>query len=442
MVISGNDDSGTLKAAQATSTGVLRSSESPNLAIVDVIQDELIQATVPLDQTLADLGYGGNQLDDYGVNSATFTFYVPPGQTTSPDDFFELSYTHSALLNYERSGTVIILNGDPIGSVRFEEETAAQTINLARFTIPSNLVLPGNNTLEIRTTLFPLDICINPDSEGLWLMIWEESRLHMQLIPTFANPVAILDLDVYPAPFNLNSTLTTTAFVVQRNDPNSWRTAMLIASFLGDRANGAITTLSAFYADEIPEAERGKYHMLVVGQPTKLPILEELNEFLPAPFSGESDIASEENVQVIFRISPNTPIGYIQLITSPWNEDNIIITVLGNTPEGLAWAGSALGDSPLRSRLAGNFAAINDQQVVTADTRLSPLSPEIDATLTTGIEPVPPDVSVTAYEAERPSWIVPGIITSIALAVLILLGAIIANWRRRGRQPRRGRGTS
>jgi len=164
---------------------------------------------------------------------------------------------------------------------------------------------------------------------------------------------------------------------------------------------------------------------LVIGVPDQLPIVDELNDYLPAPFSDDNNIASEGAFQVTYRIPPDSPLGYIQTISSPWEPDNVVLTVLGNTDQGLRWAASALIDPLFRSRLAGNFAVINDQQVLTSDTRTVSVATGSEYAETAGDENIlsEPEI-VPALEPAldpRQSWILPVLQSSVAAIVLIVI---------------------
>lgn len=437
LLVSGNTDMGVAKAAQAVSTGILRQNATPNLSVIESIQESLQTFQQNTDFTLLDLGYDSTLLQRRGVDSVSYTFYIPPGLTVNPEAYFELVYGNSALIDYTRSGLVVQVNGQPIGSVRFSDVTAAITTNRVEINIPPSVVLPGTNTLEIISNLQPTDNCSLPNLRGLWANIWSESRFHLPLIQTIPETNLAIDLADFPAPFILDPSLNTTALILQPNDLESWRAAQQLAVYLGDRGNGSIVLLKTFYADAIPDSARSSLNLIVLGLAPQMPIMTELNDFLPAPFETEAGIANERNMQVTFRIPADSPVGYVQFLPSPWGERNFVIVAVGNLRQGATWAASALYDSSLRSRLAGNFAVINDQQVTTTDTRLS--SPVENGLSTTqpDVVVVPPSVDITTPVAtSRPIWILPALLATIGLIALILLGVIYSSAvqsRRRGK---------
>ena len=441
LVVSGNTDAAVLKSAQALSTGVLRSNTASNVSIIQEVKGNYANPPVANEVTLLDLGYSNTLLERRGVDLVSFRFHVPPDQILGPDAYFELVYGNSALLNYGRSGLVVQVNNQPIGSVRFSDVTANQAMNRLKISIPSSVIVSGSNKLDIISSLQPIDTCSLPNLRGLWANVWSDSRLHLPFIPAPVRTAPIYDLSTFPAPLTFDSTLATTAFVLQPDDLESWRSAIQVAAYLGDRSNGSISLLQTYYADALPESARSSLNLVVIGMAPQLSILPELNEHLPAPFETDSGIATEHNMQVTYRIPADSPMGYVELLPSPWNSRNVVIAALGNLRQGVKWGASALYESSLRARLAGNFAAINDQQVITTDTRLVPGEASGLPTSQPGglAAPTPAATIVRPELVNRPAWILPALAITLGLIVVILLGvlynSIVQNRRRRVHVP-------
>lgn len=441
LVASGNSDAGVLKAAQAISTGILRPNSASNVSIIREVQGDVPSLGLGGDISLLDLGYSNTVLERRGVDTVTYRFYVPPDQILGPDAYFELVYGNSALLDYGRSGLVVQVNGQPIGSVRFSDTTAAQTMNRVQISIPASLVVAGSNRLDIMSSLQPIDICSIPNLRGMWANIWSDSHLHLPFIPAPARTASVNDLANFPAPLTFDSSLATTAFVLQPGDLESWRSALQVAAYLGDRSNGSITLLKTYYADAVPASARSNLNLVVIGLVPQMSIVSELNDFLPAPFEAGSGIATERNMRVTYRIPADSPIGYVELLPSPWNNRRVVIAVLGNLRQGVSWGAAALYVSSLRARLAGNFAAINDQQVITTDTRLVPLElgsppaaqPEVPSPIIPSTEP--PGV------INRPAWILPALGVTLGFIVVILIGVFYNSFVRSRLIQKHGRGS-
>jgi hypothetical protein len=325
-------------------------------------------------------------------------------------------------MDYNASQIVVLLNDQPISSVRISDTTAAVPTNHAKIMIPPLAVLPGVNRLSVRVVLEPISDCTSPDSQGLWVNVWPQSLIHLPLMATSLDHLISRDLAAYPTPFIYDSTLGSTAFVLERNDLESWRNAMQIAFFLGDYANGPLIQLSAFYGDAMPVTERSKYHLLIIGRPSQMPIVAEMNNDLPAPFLSDSDIVSDTgNFQVTYRIPPDSPMGYVETMLSPWNSENIVLAILGNTTQGVNWAAAALVDSTLRWQLGGNFAVVNNKQIISSSARyVETSSGEVPAAEIPNIITTPLSETATGLPMARPAWILPILIVSIGLMAFIV----------------------
>jgi len=442
LVVTGNTEAGIIKAAQAVSTGILQPYTSSNLAIVEAIAPQVTPISIPVNQTLTDLGYGSDTIARAISSSSGFTttfsykFYLPPGEVPAEGAYFELAFGHSSLINYDRSGAVVLLNSQPIGSVRPSDEYAANSINKIKIALPASAVLSGFNKLDVQVSLYPRDNCSLQSVKGLWFAVWPDSNFYLPLIPAIINPTAALDLSAYPAPYVFNSALDKTAFVLQRGNFETWNAAFKIAGYIGNKANGTVTTLKVYYGDDVPEAERPNYDFIVIGQADQMPLVTEINANLPAPFANQ--VAASNDLSVVYRIPANASQGYLQLLQSPWNANNIIIGALGNTAQGVAWASNVLIDSILRSKLSGNFAVVNDTQVVTTDTRVSVLAPSAtlpDGTMTQPNALVPAQIDLTVPPAERPAWVYQGMLVAAGAVIFIILFVIITTWlknRKRG----------
>ena len=438
LVVAGNTDAGVLKAAQALSTGKFRTNLYPNLAVVQQVQATVQPVSVPIDQTLHDLGYGTVTTNNLGVNYVDYSFYIPPGQTLGTGAYFELLYGHSALVNYARSGIVVVINGSPIGSVAFSDATASTAVNSTKFTIPPAVVHTGTNTIEVRINMIPVDRCTQPNLSGTYANIWPESNLHLPLALTTINTVSNFDLATYPAPFNYDPSLAATAFVLPKDDWQSWRSALSVARYLGNVSHAQFISLAAFYADNVPMTERSKYNLILIGRASQLPIVGEVNNLLPAPFAGNSDQAAEPKMQVTFRIPPNTAVGYVELLPSPWSSNKAIVAALGNTEQGVGWAASHLIE-PLSWVLKGNFAVINGTQVLTADTRITSIASLVSADSGTSVPPVQavaPSLSPTSpTPVYQTGWILPVLMVTILLIILTILIVVYINWMHNHSRP-------
>jgi len=432
LLVSGNTDNAVVKAAQALSTGLIRPNQFPNLALIDQVQAVSTYPVISTDQTLADLGYDNVVFEGRGETTDSFRFFIPIGLTVTSEAFIEISLNHTSLLDYDRSGLFVLLNDEPIGSVRFSDTTANLANNRIRISIPPSAVVPGANTMDLVILLNPVDDCSNPDQGGLFATVWaDETRLFLPLTTVSPDLNRVNDLSAYPSPFTQSTTMEKTAFVVQSDSVDTWRNAMSIAENLGSIVDGDIMMPSLYFADDVPEAERSNYNFLVIGEPSKLPFITELNDLLPAPFPDGSDIALESDLQVIYKITPETPVGYVELLESPWNANNIVYGVFGNMTQGVEWAANALVVNDTRERLAGNFAVVNNTQVLSTDTRLSSSFEFVPPQVIPADESTPSDV--ISETTAKPSWVLPAMMVTGAFIVVIIVVLIVSSLLRRRR---------
>ena len=436
VVVSGNSDQGVVKAAQALSYGNIQTVSNSNLAIVTNVAPPALDAqnvdpaALPQVRTFADLGYDARTISGVGRVDLFVEFYVAPGLAASEGAYLDLRYSNSASLDFSRSGLTIFLNEKLLGGSPLTAETA--TTVTQRLNISPSLVLPGNNLLRIQADLNPPSLCALSNVGNLWVSVLPESSLTLPLEQAAVDSNELQSLSSYPYPFINIPTLSNTAFVLPQNDPVSWAIASQIAFGLGDQARGSVLDLAAAYDGAVPEEIRSNRDLIVVGLPSDLTFLSEIKDSLPASFEAGKNDPVLKNLQVTYRFSPGTNFGYLQLLAAPWDPARTILTVVGNSPDGVQMAANALTIPALRNRLAGNFAMINADNVSVMDTRTGiglggmAANPEVTS------EPVIPKTAVAVPNpAARPDWILPAVGVLAFLIVGVLIFAFFSSRRQR-----------
>ncbi len=435
LVVGGNSEEAVIKAAQAVSTGIIIPGSNNQLALIDQIRANVAPQQMPVDRSLIDLANEmrslsnvepgavlfGQRITSIGVTTTDYSFYIPFGQEAADEAYFDLIFNHSALLSFDRSGIVVLVNGQPVGSVRFTDETTNLTTQ--RIRIPAYTLIPGENLLSIEASMIPLDLCAAVGFNNVWLAISSDSLLHLPLGPAQPTEVMEYGLNTYPQPFIANPTLSDVTFVVSGVDGAARRAAVNLAADLSRRSFGDMIALNAAFGSFTQTVEQPQ-NLILVGKPVDLPILQELSGVLPAPFPPNSNLAQENAFRVSYRLPDNVDLGYLQFLSDPNTTDKYILAVLGTSDIGLGWAANAL-TTDLRSRVGGNFAVVRDRQVLTADTRLTLASDNLQATALP--EQAVPEVSAPEAAAEgvtpqgRPTWLLPAIAVFAALTLLLLL---------------------
>jgi hypothetical protein len=432
LFVGGNSTEAVIKAAQALSSGRILVYENPALAYVADVQ--LLSRTLPIveDFTLQNLGYKTETISGIGLNSVQYLFNVSKEQLNSKDATIDLIYYHSGLLDYGLSSFSMELNNQVIASAAFSKES--EQLTTLQVKLPPGILRFGENRLTISSRLFAITSCDTTGFSNPWLTISDQSSFHLP-VTTDANAVSpwLLDLKFYPDLFTTSSDLGDVAFVLPRSNPSTWKIAGQVAYELGRTANPVIANLEAAYADEVPQPVLAEKSLIVIGRASTVPFLSQINDQLPAPFDIENDTASESHMQVVYRIPSGMSVGYLQLMSSPFNIEKQILVLAGNTDEGLAMAGNVLLVNELRNQLTGVFAVTNGTQIATANassafSAVGTLVPPGEAVVTT---PFPASSSGPATLA-TPSWLLPVLIASgIAVLLIILLVIVTAFARRR-----------
>ncbi|MBK7454023.1 MAG: cellulose biosynthesis cyclic di-GMP-binding regulatory protein BcsB [Anaerolineales bacterium] len=202
------------------------------------------------------------------------------------------------------------------------------------------------------------------------LTIGQSSLLHL---PVSSEPIGTaknLYLDNFPSMFITDRNLADLAFVVPANDPTSWDYAAKIAYYIGAKGGISVADFKVVFGEDVPEDIRAERNLIMVGKASTLPIISEINDQLPAPFEAGKDEAIQPAMLVNYRLLPNVSVGSVQLLTSPWASDRAILTVMGNTDQGIPMAGEVLVKDNLVNQLNGNFSILYGDQILTTDTRL------------------------------------------------------------------------
>ncbi len=352
LIVSGSTDTGVLKAAQALSTGILRPNILPNAA---VIKDVNLPASQVLqtDFRFDNLGYGAQVLETRGEHLAAYHFIAPAAASGT------LNLTLSAALapGDSSSSLLLSLNGFPLESV-----TAPNTSGVFQRTvrIPGSALRPGENTLSVELT--PISC-----ASSAWT-IWPESQV--QLDPAGNQATGLQD---FPRAFLSDPSMSDVAFVLQPNEPATWRAAARLAAALGAQSTAGGLAPQVFFANHLTETDRNGLHLILVGRASQLPLIAQLGNALPAPFAPYSDTPRTEQLPVTFRVTYSDPVGYLEWISSPWNPQKTILLVAGNTFTGLDWAADAL-IHPSR-QLQGNLVILQDGRVLSPPVEIVPGAP-------------------------------------------------------------------
>lgn len=433
MFVSGNTEAAVVKSSSVLGFDAIIPGTRSNIAVISNINPNISTIPIAETRTFAELGYDLRTLGDAGGQYFSYSFPISSEQASSTGAYLDLVTSHSNLLKLDQTGVSVFLNGQVVSSLEFED--GGEQISTTRIEILPNILRRGKNILEIVSDLKPNNDCASQELNGSWVAISEYSTIR---VPAEGNTFDIggsLDLKNFPEFLLSSDNLSDIAFVVSPDDPSAWNEASQIAYTLGDLGTITFPDVRVAFGDDIPEDILKNRSLVLIGRASKLPIVGELNEILPAPFLNGLDEAMQPTMLVNYRLLPGVSVGYIQVLPSPWYADGAILAIMGNTDQGVPMAGQSLLSDTLAPKLQGNFAIVYGDDLISTDTRLGPtkdgLAGQLPSDMVTTPEAnVTPVVEEnTAEQPQRPveagvNWILPAIVISTLLLLIIVFAVM------------------
>jgi hypothetical protein len=445
LIVTGLSDEAIVKAGRAMSSRNLFPGLEGSFALVQGTQPRSETPTEPqgANLTFAELGYDDRVLRG-SLQEASYYFDLPAGWRLTKSAYLELYFTHSQLLDFENSFLSVYFNNTPIATIALSGETAQG--GYVKMELPASQTRHGqSNRISIQADMQSLNICTDLDT---WLLINSESRLNLE---HEEQNTTNFDLDFYPHPFNQHPDLADVLFALPSEpQPTEWEKALQLAAALGRAAGGSNLTPATVLGDNWSETELSNYHIVVIGRPSRSPLLQQTNAQLPQPFLPNSDEIEQKLNAVILRLPPETSLGYVQLIPSPWNKERALLVATGTTDESIKWAIDVLIDQTWV--LEGNLTLITSDAIHTIDTRgltsdsiamaVATAVPEMTPVATSMVAPTPSPPGPTPTPSEpivsdsepgftptrRPTWLIP-LVAATGLIVIAIFA--LAFWQAR-----------
>jgi hypothetical protein len=421
LLVSGNTDEGIIKAGQAVKYGTILTTTANDIAMVESYRTAASAPLAATDRTFLELGYEDRNMRSTGTNYAYYQFYIPPGQTVSSDAYLDLFFSNSALLSFDNSGMTVILNGRVISSLQFSESTTQ--LSEVQVSLPPSAFIQGTNELQIQVQLIPYDSCTDlTNFISSWATIFSDSSLHLPLVTDTTSAADNLNLSGFPENLAVGDVQGNITFVLPPNAPQVWQTAAAVAFTMGDKLDDALSQVSVQFENDLDKAELATNNVVLLGKPSQLPVIYDWSDALPAPFSSGSEVPYDPASRIVYRVVEGSTVGYLELFSSPWASDKSVLLVSGNSEDGVALAGSALGGGDLRGSLAGNFAIVSSGQIVSLDSRYPVDSQLLAAGGETAVQqPAAQAAQPSEVQKANRAWMVPAILLITLLTVAVIL---------------------
>jgi hypothetical protein len=334
LVISGTSDAAVLQAAEQSGNPNLVMNSDGDLAMI-----EIDTVTSPLVDTIAatfsELGQSDNTFANFGNSQLRIPFYVSPEKLVSEQAFLDLRFAHSRLVDYLRSSLTVTINGNALSSVRLTDQSAARHSEL--ILLPSALLRPGLNYLEISAEILPLDICAGENESEYWLTVYADSNLNL---PSAEDQTPLQakgsTFDQFPMPF-LGEQMQHTTLLLPATNTAAWTNAAELMRGLA--ANYEIWPLQ-------PQVRFSNTATLASLESNSLIVLGDFDEFLGNPVieaalfmdqtsAGNGQITLSSGASIAYE--PGVPVsvlavGQLETPNSP------ALAILGNSPAGVSEA--------------------------------------------------------------------------------------------------------
>lgn len=450
LMITGLTDEAIRKASHAMSSGTRFPGMTGAVALVK--ETRLSEDTTPapsIEMTFQDLGYEDKVLRGQLKHTIDYGFFIPMEWQLTDEAMLDFRFTHSLAFEGAAPSVTLLLNETPVSTFLLDERTAAN--GRLQVKLPPSAAQSGDrNKLTVEVTPSQIAQSCSGEFDDFWFISNSHSKIVLDHRNTF---IGDPDLKLYPYPFNSRSSLSDLLFIL----PNAPTTSDLdktlrLAAALGNSARGQTILPAVALGTNTLEQNLENYNIVALGRPSRNSIIRELNEKLPQPFLIGSDEIEQKIDDIVFRLPSDIDLGYLQLISSPWNSKRAILIVTGTTEESIDWAAQTLLSDSVQ-RLKGNIALIRDLTVSSFDTReligaavpaaMATAVPEMitetvaaDAsTSVTQSTPAPIKVEVSNTSQTQgnssPIWLVPLVVGTVLVVLAIMVVAFRQAQQRR-----------
>lgn len=300
--------------------------------------------------TLADLGHPERIVRGTGVQSLVYTFDLPFAWSPQNGQL-NLHFGHSRALYPETSALTALLNDHPLAIIPIGGPESDS--HIVALPISREFFRPGRNLLSFAFDFsIPEDRCGVAVPEGFWGSIRPETLL---TIPHGGRGGKV-DLRDFPYFFASESDMADLAIVLPQQDSVD---GVSVALELIDR----LSLSRSRVGPRLLRAEDGantmyQSHLIVLGDISKQPLVDELNPHLAVPLRPE-----QVPLGYGLRVPTDSPnLGVIQVLRSPWTLNRAVVVITGSTEIGYMNAGRVLADPAMHRHLNGQLAVVSESE--------------------------------------------------------------------------------
>jgi|GEM_PF-3282035 len=375
LVVTGQQSDGVLKAAQSLAGPPALLNFEGAVAIVTDTRPLSVSNTITNynpEPTFAQLGFDEGVLGGLGEQVAEVAFVIPNGYTITNEATVEVGYNFSEIIATGDTTLILVMNEEiPIASRILTAEDGSVGPYQLLASIPPTAIIPGQvNTLQVLIDIDGEWNCEPPDPEIAWFTLDPQSQFNLPIEPL--NPLAQRTfVGEFPAPYNEQLDLRN-IWISLPDEPTTQeldQTMKLLAYLASETINGEGMQPIIHQGDLPDGTDTTQYHFMVIGRPSTNTFLANLNASLPQPFASDSDQLEQVLDDVVYRLPEGYGVGVLQMLPSPWNDENRIFVLTGTDSASQANALEAVYSRDYgRSQFAGDVVFVSSNTVNAIDT--------------------------------------------------------------------------
>ncbi len=354
MIISDNDEN-LVEAVRALNNIDLKAQMDGNYIVLNSdldtnIKEERISGYIYLE----DLGINGIEVKGTNQQIANIGLRIPSDQILANESNINLRLRYSDNLDFEKSMVSVYVNGIPIGSQKLERDK--RDLDIMTFYIPESLRRNYYFDIRIVFELIPAGIinCERYLKSEPWAYILKDSNYFF--------PTQERDQKLFtnlPFPFVKNDDLDDTTIVMpDKPAKEDFRIAGKIAELAGIGVKKNKGIIKAITGSVFNEKDH-ENNLIIFGTPEENSAIRIINKDLWFQYNTRfSTILSNEKIELLPETA--TTATYLELKTSPYNEDKGIMTLTSLDKESIIKAIEYFEDSK-RGFLTGDAAMISKE---------------------------------------------------------------------------------
>lgn len=420
LSVTGVDASGLQKASRAFATTSVFDRLSGQLGIIlqTPAVEEVATTTPSLVYSLKSLGFADIVATGSSQQSTYLTLPLQLVFDSQGEAVFNLIFSHSTVLNPDRSSLDILVNDVPVTSIALNAQNAQDAS--VEVKIPLRLFKVGENSIAITSNLQVNNAavastlyCTEKYYTDSWLTISPNS--------TFTFPANIgqktASLTGYPNLYLGSATLANLAFVVP--DKIDWPVANLVlqvSNRIGHTARGDSLLPAVVSVKDQAAVSTARSYQIIVGLPAQNDAVMQLNDLLPQPF--EADKVTPRAIAGVTQVVPASgSLGYIQSLFTEDGAYRLVLT--GTSSTSLSWLASIVNTPDQYKKFSGNLVVASNAEETAFLTIASKTSLVSDQPVEADTTTAPNPGTLGSY----PDWVLwlAGGIFVISLAALLVI---------------------